>query len=268
MTGGHESHRYAGAREADGPDEVRKATREQLRMGADWVKLMASAGIGGMPDREHPSFTEFTLEELHAGVEEAHKRNRRVMAHAMSDESIRFCVEAGVDSIEHGVLMAPSTVRDVLGAGINLVPTLSGIIQVYERERASGCRQLAERLLKEVVEPQRHVVEQAIQEGIHIGTGSDTLGSVAEEIRLLVACGMSKERALEAATVEGARILGLEETLGTIETGKQADLVVLGANPLEDLGAYSDIRGVVLRGQPVRHHPRMIPATKGRANSR
>lgn len=249
ITGGHESHRYAGAREADGPSDVRRAVREQLREGADWIKLMASAGIGGMPYREHPSYTEFTLEELSAGVSEAHKRGRRAMAHAMSDESVRFCIEAGIDTVEHGVLMSEETICALKEARIGFVPTISGIANVHARERAAGNADFADRLLQEVLEPHKYAVTEAIRQCVQIGTGSDTLGSVADEIALLVHCGMSQTRAFAAATIDAALMLGLEDEIGSIEVGKRADLVLLAGDPLEDAGAYRRIREVIFGGR-------------------
>ncbi len=249
ITGGHESHRYHGAREADGPAEVRKAVREQLRAGADWIKLMASAGIGGMPYREHPRYTEFTSEELCAGAEEAHKRGRRVLAHAMSDESVRFCIACGVDTVEHGVLMHEETVQAMEENGIGFVPTISGISNVYVREKAAGNDDFAQLLQREVLEPHRTVVMQAIERGVRIGTGSDTLGSISDEIALLVACGMSSGRALAAATIDGALLLGMEGELGSIEVGKRADLVMLAGDPIGDVNAYRDVREVVYGGE-------------------
>jgi len=249
MTGGHETHRYRGAREADGPFEVRKAVREQLRAGADWIKLMASAGLGGMPEREHPAFTEFSLDELQAGVEEAHKRERRVMAHAMSDDSVRLSLEAGVDCIEHGIYMSETTLSMLSELGRAFVPTLSGIVMVYERERAAGHESFAELLLEQVILPHRRVVSQAIKREVLIGTGTDTLGNITDEIRLLIECGMTPGQALRAATIDSAKILGLESEIGTIEEGKRADLVVLKADPLEDLEAYRRVEEVIFDGR-------------------
>ena len=248
ITGGHESHRYAGAREADGPSNVRRATREQLREGADWIKLMASAGIGGMPYREHPSYTEFTLEELRAGVSEAHKRGRRAMAHAMSDESVRFCIKAGIDTVEHGVLMSEETVHALKEAGTGFVPTISGIANVHAREKAAGNVDFAERLQREVLEPHKIAVAAAIEHEVLIGVGSDTLGSVADEIALLVECGMSKQRAFAAATIDAAELLGMKTEIGSIEVGKRADLILLAADPMENINAYIQVREVVFGG--------------------
>ena len=249
ITGGHESHRYAGAREADGPSEVRKACREQLREGADWIKLMASAGIGGMPYREHPNYTEFTLEELRAGVSEAHKRGRRAMAHAMSDESVRYCIESGIDTVEHGVLMHEKTISALVEAGIGFVPTISGIANVHAREKAAGNDEFADQLWHEVLSPHKQVVAEAIKQRVHIGTGSDTLGSVSDEIALLVECGMSESRAFAAATIDAASILGMEDEIGSIEPGKRADLVLLDGDTMESVGAYKCIKEVVFGGR-------------------
>ena len=249
MTGGHESHRYNAAREADGPAEVRKAVREQLRSGTDWIKLMASGGIGGMPYREHPSMMEFSEEELRAGTEEAHKRHRKVMVHAMSDESIIASIKVGVDCIEHGVLMSDSTLDLMERKGTYFVPTLSGVYKVFEREKAAGNYEFAELLMTEVVQKHQEVVSKAIQREILIGTGSDTLGSVYEEIQFLIKLGLSRAEALAAATINGAKILGLENEIGTIEVGKRADIVLLEANPLESSDAYKQIRDVIFAGR-------------------
>lgn len=248
MTGGHETHRYRGAREADGPFEVKKAVREQLRAGADWIKLMASAGLGGMPEREDPAFTEFSLDELQAGVEEAHKRGRRVMAHAMSDESVRLSLEAGVDCIEHGIYMSEATLTMLSELGRAFVPTLSGIAKVYERERAAGHEAFADLLLERVILPHKATVSQAIKRKVLIGTGTDTLGNIIDEITLLIKCGMTPEQALRAATIDSARILGLESEIGTIEEGKRADLVILKGDPLEDCEAYRRVQEVIFNG--------------------
>jgi imidazolonepropionase-like amidohydrolase len=259
ITGGHESHRYAGAREADGASEVRKAVREQLREGADWIKLMASGGIGGMPYREHPRYTEFTFDELEAGIQEAHKRGRQAMAHAMSDESARFCIQAGIDSIEHGVLMEEQTVIDAAAAGVALVPTISGIAKVYAREQAAGNARFADQLLREVLEPHKTLVSRAVKHRLRIGTGSDTLGSIAEEIALLVECGMSALQALTAATIESATILRMESEIGSIEVGKRADLTLLSSDPCKDDEAYHHVEEVVFGGQLLsRAHPEFL----------
>ena len=209
---------------------------------------MASGGIGGMPKREHPSITEFTFDELSAGTLEAHKRHRRVMAHAMSDESVRFCLEAGVDTVEHGVLMEEETVHLMKKKLVGFVPTLSGIQRVYDREKASGNDRFAKRLHEEVIIPHQTVVRQAIEQGVLIGTGSDTLGSIYEEIAALVHCGMSLQEAFAAATINSATILGLQHEIGTIEEGKAADLVILASNPISKLEAYQEIKEVIFGG--------------------
>jgi imidazolonepropionase-like amidohydrolase len=198
------------------------------------------------------SITEFTLEELSAGTLEAHKRHRRVMAHAMSDESVRFCLEAGVDTIEHGVLIEEETISLMKKKHVGFIPTLSGIQKVYEHEKAAGNSTFAEKLYEEVISPHQTAVRKAIEHGVLIGTGSDTLGSVYEEITALVHCGMSPQTAFAAATINSASILGLQREIGTIEEGKFADFVILASNPMFKLEAYQEIREVIFGGYLLR----------------
>ena len=104
-TGGHETHRYKGAVEVDGPDEVMKATRNEIRLGADFIKVMSSGGIGGMPEREHPNWAELSEEEIAAAVFAAHTHKREVTVHAMGIEPVLAALHAGVDGIEHGTML-------------------------------------------------------------------------------------------------------------------------------------------------------------------
>jgi len=248
MTGGHGTRGINGAMEADGADEVRKAVRAVLKAGADWIKLCVSGGLAGIHKGEHPSMVEFTEEEVRAAVEEAHKRNRRVMVHGMAAESVKMAVKAGVDCIEHGNLLDDEAIGMMKEAGTFYVPTMSGIRNVYERERAAGNKKVAD-MLWEVISPHERAVSKCIDVGILIGTGTDTLGHIYQEIQMLTDCGMSRSDALAAATIDSARILGLEKEVGSVEEGKKADILILEGNPVQNLAALRKIREVIIDGK-------------------
>ena len=252
MTGGHGDHRSSvNARIADGADEVRKAAREQLKAGADWIKLMASAGLAGMPEHEHPSMVEYTVEELRAGIEEAHKRHRRATVHADAAQSVKNSIEAGVDCIEHGPLLDDEGAQMMAAHKVFFVPTLSGLYNLYKREEDAGNRDFANLLLEDVINPHKEAVDKSHQAGVVIGTGTDTLGQIHQEIKMLNDCGLSKMESIQAATKNSAEILGLENKIGTVEKGKEADLIIVSGDPLKDLDALRNVKEVIRSGQKV-----------------
>ena len=249
-TGGHETHRYPGAVEVDGPAEVTKAVRREIKHGADFIKVMASGGLGGMPEHEHPNWSEFTVEEMRAACEAAHSHNKTVTVHAMGELPVMNALEAGVDGIEHGAVLTDRALDMMAERGVYYVPTASGITAVAAKERRSGSPALAEEMERLVVRPQRESIRRAHERGILIGAGSDTLGSVPEELRILQACGLSGYEALQTATRNAARILN-NDRIGTIEVGKQADLVLLRGDPLEDLRNVEQVDRVFFGGEAV-----------------
>lgn len=250
-TGGHETHRYRGAVEVDGANEVTKAVRYEIKLGADFIKVMASGGLGGMPEHEHPSWSELTQEEIAAACQAAHSHNRTVTVHAMGEKPVLNALLGGVDGIEHGAVLTEQALTLMAERGVYYVPTMSGITTVADKEEASGSPELAAMMRELVIFPQRESVKKAHQSGILIGAGSDTLGSVLEELRLLHGCGLSNYEALLAATANAAKILGWEDRIGTLEEGKLADLLLVRENPLENLAHLSDVQAVFLGGERV-----------------
>ncbi len=258
-TGGHATVGIDGAMEVDGVDEVRKTVRMILKKEADWIKLCVSGGLAGIHKGEHPSMVQFTYDEVAAAVDEAHRKNRKVMVHCMSSEAAEMAIKAGVDCIEHGNLLTDSVLGLMKEKSIPFVPTMSGIWKVYQREFDAGNTRVAN-LLREVIFPHKDVVRHAIDAGILIGTGTDTLGSVIEEMRMFIQCGMTNAQALNAATVNSARIVDLEGCTGTIEPGKNADLVLLGGNPLKNIDEVKHIEKVFLKGKVF--EPRLLQVFK------
>lgn len=250
-TGGHETHRYAGAVEADGPDAVMRAAREEIKRGADFIKLMVSGGLGGMPEHEHPGWTEFTVAEISAACHAAHSHNRTVTVHAMGETPVLNALKGGVDGIEHGASLTEEALDIMCERGVYYVPTMSGITAVADKEENTGSPALAAMMRELVVFPQRESVQKAHGRGILIGAGSDTLGSVLDELLLMRECGMTSQEALQTATINAAKILRWEDSLGTVTPGKSADLLIVERNPLEDLRNLNLVQTVLLNGQIV-----------------
>lgn len=247
-TGGHATVGIDGAMEVDGVDEMRKAVRLALKKEADWIKLCVSGGLAGIHKGEHPSMVQFTFEEVEAAVDEAHRKHRKVMVHCMASDSAKMAIRAGVDCIEHGNLLSDEVIALMKKNNTSFVPTMSGIWKVYLREHNAGNERVA-KLLADVIFPHKDVVRHAIDAGILIGTGTDTLGSVIDEMKLFIECGMTKTQALNAATIDAARIVDRQDRTGSIEAGKDADLVLLGGNPLENIEEFRHIEKVFLQGR-------------------
>lgn len=251
MTGGHGTHyTKMGARAADGPEGVRRAVREELAAGADWIKLMASSGIGGMPAHEDPRSPELGIDEMAAGVREAHARHARVCAHAYFPEAVRNAVRAGVDCIEHGALLDEETISLMATSGTFYVPTITGLAEVSRRERESGNIATAE-AIDAAIGHHGEAVAMAYEAGIRLGTGTDTLGQLVDEIVAMHAAGVPEMDCIDAATRGSATVLGMQDELGTIEPGKTADIVCVDGDPLSDLQALRKVRHVFQGGNLV-----------------
>jgi imidazolonepropionase-like amidohydrolase len=251
MTGGH-GWRMLG-RQADGVDEVRKAVREQLRAGADVVKLVATGGV--MTPGVDPRAAQLTLAELGAGVDEAHRARRHVAAHAMAEEGIAWCLEAGIDTIEHGVYLTEALVARMARQGTALVATLIAPHAIVEGGVAAGIPEYAVR--KSVAVRERHLesFRLAMRAGVTIAAGTDAgtplnpHGSIVPELALMVAAGMTPLDAIRAATSTAAAVLGLGEETGRVAPGLAADLLAVEGDPAADLKALSGVRLVLAGGQ-------------------
>lgn len=247
-TGGHATVGIDGAMEVDGVDEVRKAVRLALKKEADWIKLCVTGGLAGIHKGEHPSMVQFTFAEVEAAVDEAHRKHRKVMVHCMASDAAKIAIKAGVDCIEHGNLLSEEVIALMKEKRTSFVPTMSGIWKVYLREHNAGNERVA-KLLADVIFPHKDVVRNAIKAGILIGTGTDTLGSVIDEMKFFIECGMTKAQALNSATIDSARIVDRQDRTGSIEAGKDADLVLLAGNPLENSEEFKHIEKVFLKGR-------------------
>jgi imidazolonepropionase-like amidohydrolase len=258
ITGGHGDHRarfddrplhdipglISQTEVVDGADEVRRAARRQIRHGASQIKLMASGGV--MSPSDPLESVQFTVAEMKAAVEEARAFGTYVMAHCHTSAAVNNALDADVRSIEHGSIMDEATARRMAAAGAFLVPTLV-IIEILSRFDALP--EFSRTKLDLVHAEMRHSVARADAAGVQIGSGSDLLGprqrrrgaELVEKARLLGA-----ERAILSATATNAALFRLEERIGTIEAGKDADLILVDGDPLADIGVLADARNIAL----------------------
>jgi len=253
ITGGH-GWRMLG-RQADGPDDLRRAVREQLRAGADVIKLIATGGV--MTPGVDPRAAQLTLEELRAGVDEAHRARRRAAAHAMADEGIAWCLDAGIDTIEHGVFLTEALATRMATQGTALVATLIAPHAIVEGGLAAGIPEFA--VTKSVALRERHLesFRLALRAGVTIAAGTDAgtplnpHGSIVPELALMVAAGMAPLQAVRAATSVAAQVLGIAAETGSIAPGLAADLIAVEGDPATDIKALDAIRLVVADGRTV-----------------
>lgn len=247
MTGGHA---HVLGREADGVDGVRHAVRSEMKGGAHFIKLMASGGIYG--HAEEVGSPQFTVEEMRAGVEEAHKSGRKVAAHAYSPRAIANAVDADVDSVEHASFLDEECANRMKDAGTFMVPTLSTYEAMYMAGHKMNLPDYIVRKTDDVMRASRAAFALAFRMGLRIATGTDAgapghpHGSLPEELRLMVDGGATPLDAIRFATTNSAELLGLASEIGTLEPGKRADILVVEGDPLQDIRALKNVL-VVLR---------------------
>ena len=259
-------------READGPDDIRRAVREQIRAGADFVKVMTTGARSN--ELEDPEPLQLTEPELAVVTDEAHRMGYRVAAHAEGLDGCAAAIRHGVDTIEHGMYLhrRPDLLEAMAEAGQVLVPTLSGYYWMAglgeaidpataqaDPEMPPVLAELAQRNLQEGAASMR----AARQAGVKIALGSDMSLATGLEIQRMVHHGLSPGQALVAATKTAAEALDLDEYVGTVTEGKLADLTIVDGDPLADPRLLSDpgrVWLVLQRGVPVAGQALTSPA--------
>ncbi|QLG62530.1 metal-dependent hydrolase family protein [Halorarum salinum] len=250
MTGGH-GHWFG--READGPDEVRKATREQLKRGADVVKCMATGGV--LTEGARTGAPELTYEEIEALVDAAAAKDVPTAAHAHGKEGLLNAVEAGITSIEHGTFMDREAAAAMAAAGTYWVPTASALFDIVDNPDA-GIPPSAMAKAEASAESFVTSFDHAAAEGVTVAMGTDAgtpfnhFGDIPGELEYMVEYGMTPAEALEAATVNAAELCGLDD-VGRVSEGYRADLIVLDSDPTADAGAWTDPDHVFAGGERV-----------------
>jgi imidazolonepropionase-like amidohydrolase len=238
----------------DGADGCRKAVREQVSYGTDWVKIYANTGkIRVTADGYIDSRPNWTKEEIEAVVSEAHARGRKVAAHATSDTGVRMAVAAGVDSIEHGDSIRPEVAREMAKKGIFLCPTLTVLYYDEDPHATGGVGKWGE-----IPKIAAKSLDNCRKAGVKIAFGTDaggfpwTVVNQAAEFGYEVRLGMTPLEAIRTATTNAAELLGLSGQIGGIEKGAYADLVAAPGDPLQDVTVLSKIDFVMKGGKIVR----------------
>ena len=235
----------------NGADDARKAVRQRYKDGADLIKLTATGGVLSLAaSGQNPQFTD---EELKAIVSTARDYNMTVAVHAHGTEGIKRAVLAGVTSIEHGTFMTDEVIQLMKESGTVWVPTLMAGEWVGEKAKEPG-------YFPEIVRPKAAAIGPVVKEtfvkahaaGVKIAFGTDSgvspHGQNAHEFELMVAGGMPPMKAIQSATLEAARLLRIEDRLGTVEAKKTADLVAVKGNPLDDIGLMKSVVFVMKDG--------------------
>jgi imidazolonepropionase-like amidohydrolase len=251
QTGGHaDFHLPSGinfdlmSRIADGPDEVRKAAREQLRDGADWVKICSSGGV--MSPTDPVDTRQFTVDEIRAAVEEANAVGKNVAAHAHGTTGIRNAVMAGVKTIEHGTIMDDEVVSLMAEKGVFHIPTLVASWGILKHGREAGIPDYAVAKAEQLATyPGRsmmlsHGAGVKVAAGTDAGTPFNRHGENAKELELMVEAGFKPMEAIRATTKVGAEAVGLGRVTGTLQKGKWADVIVVDGDPLKDIKVLQD----------------------------
>ncbi len=247
-----------GVQIVDGPDEIRKAVREQFKYGADWIKFYSDRGYF-VEDGKLRSKVNFTPDEMKAIVDEAHRLDRRVAAHAMGRDGILAALKAGVDSIEHGDGLDDETIDILVQKGVYWCPTIYVGVYVAEGRATAGAP-----VWKEMLELERKAFGLAVKKGVKIAYGTDAGGyawteNQAKEFAYMVRYGQTPMQAIQSATTVAAELLQAEKDMGAIEPGKFADIVAVSGNPLDKIDELEHIAFVMKGGKVVRNeltHPR------------
>jgi imidazolonepropionase-like amidohydrolase len=244
-TGGH-CH-YMG-READGPWETAKAVREEIKAGVDWIKLMVTGGV--MTAGASSDTLQLTEVEVGAAVEAAHAAGRPVAVHAQVGTGIGMSVRLGADSLEHGLRLSESDVELMLDRGVMYVPTLTAFREIAADGPAYGLPDWAVDKAQAAVEDHRKSFELARSAGVPIAAGTDYRhGTLVNELKVMNDYGADAVEALGAATHRAARLLRLEDQLGSVAPGRRADLTVVRGDPVADLDRLTRVEAAVIGGQ-------------------
>jgi imidazolonepropionase-like amidohydrolase len=262
ITGGHcddnllapEFH-ATGLGVADGVDAVRHKVRENIKYGADLIKICATGGV--MSKGDDPNASQYTREEMKAIVEEAHRLGRKVAAHAHGAEGVSWASDAGVDSIEHGHLMDDSSIATLKRNGTYIVPTL--YLMDWNRENLSkrNAPDYVVRKMQSVSAVGQNNLKKAFAAGVKVAFGTDAAvyphGLNAHEFAVYVRLGMTPLQAIQTATINGADLLGWSSKIGTLEPGKWGDLIAVDGDPLKDVTTLEQVKFVMKGGEVVKN---------------
>jgi imidazolonepropionase-like amidohydrolase len=234
-----------GVQYVDGVDEIRKAVREQVMYGADWIKYYSDHGYFYGPEGGLHSHVNFTDEEARAIVEETHRIGKKVAAHAIGSDGIAAALRAGVDSIEHGDGLTEPQMEEMARRGIPWVPTIAVGAYVAPGRQGNWIK---------MVDTEKAAFQLALKKNVKIVFGTDAGGfdwrefNEAKEFEYYVNYGMTPMQAIRTATTSAAELLGWSDKMGTIEAGKWADLIAVSGDPLKDITELERVKFVMKSG--------------------
>lgn len=255
ITGGHcddnllpFQYHQVGDGVADGIAAVQHMVRQNIKYGADLIKICATGGV--LSKGDDPQASQFTLEEMQAIVADAHRLGRKVAAHAHGAQGILWATEAGVDSIEHGSYIDDEAIAEMKKRGTYLVPTIYLEDWIVEK---GNLPPFYHQKMVDVTAVAKQNLRHAIQSGVKVAMGTDAAvyphGLNAHELDVYVnQMGMSPLAALQTATINAADLMGWTAKTGTIEPGKWADIIAVGKNPLDDIRVLQDVKFVMKAG--------------------
>jgi imidazolonepropionase-like amidohydrolase len=240
---------------ADGVDAVRHKVRENIKYGADVIKICATGGV--MSKGDDPNASQYTREEMKAIVEEAHRLGRKVAAHAHGAEGVIWASDAGVDSIEHGHLMSDESIATLKKNGTYIVPTL--YLMDWNRENLGkrNAPDFVVRKMKDVSAVGQNNLKKAFAAGLKVAFGTDAAvyphGLNAHEFAVYVRLGMTPLQAIQTATINASDLLGWANKIGTLEPGKFADIIAVDGDPLKDVTTLQEVKFVMKGGEVVKN---------------
>ncbi len=236
---------------ADTVDQVSVAVRHDLKYGADWIKLMATGGV--MDPLSDYNVEELSEAQMARAVEVAHRAGKHVMAHAEGAEGIKAAVRAGVDSIEHGTMLDEEGAALMEQHGTWLVPTLYTFQHQVEKGTSLGADPVEVAKNNAVLTAQQSAFARALQHHVHIAYGTDEDPDYSSmEFSSLVRAGLSPLGAIQAATINGAVLLGTAKDTGTVEPGKFADIIAVSGDPIKDIAVMERVQFVMKGGEVIK----------------
>ncbi len=235
---------------SDGPAEIRKTIRNDIKYGADWIKIMASAGV--LSEEESVGAPQYSFEEMKAAVDEAALWGRKVAAHAHGPEAIKMAVRAGVASIEHGSLIDDEGIQLMKEHGTYLVPTIYCVDYVLDKYGSMGYPERILQKARNVDATRRDSFHKAVLAGVKIAFGTDAgvypHGWNGKEFAKMVERGMTPMQSIQAATTSAADLIGWKNKVGQLTPGYLADLVAVSADPVADVRALENVAFVMKGG--------------------
>lgn len=251
VVGGHEP-----GYDITGPIEAQRAVREFLYKGVDFIKAMVTGGLGKAG--EDPGAVELDPEELSAMVKEARKRNKKVACHCHSRAGMEILLDAGAASIEHATYLDPEINKRIIAQGVFVVPTFTPYEIAADYGEKGGLLMDTVLAARSIIGEKRQRLKQAYDQGVQIAFGRDSggffmdQGEFVNEMLYMENIGMSRSDIIKSATENAAKLLGIWDETGSLETGKYADILILSKNPLCDLNAYCDsLEAVYSNGKDV-----------------